>query len=266
MAKEACPPAITSGANAGCAGHKAAPSGSRCTQIRGKQENKSRSRPECQNGLRDRGQEKGNKVMRKYWLLSGVVAVGMLLSTSAQATIYNVPGTSDPWLAGVANGGFDPSSGLPNGGENADVAPTQSPVQVMDSFVSPGNTIYWFASGQVGHPGDVSGPNGSVPTSRVWGAQNGIPDIGTVPINALIGVFLGATPSVFVMGASGSAVVPPGTTGFYMGTMDGYGWANNTGSFDVTVVPEPTTCIAGALLLLPFGVSTLRGLRKNRAA
>jgi len=32
------------------------------------------------------------------------------------------------------------------------------------------------------------------------------------------------------------------------------------------VVPEPTTLIAGALLVLPFGASTLRGLRKNRAA
>ena len=32
------------------------------------------------------------------------------------------------------------------------------------------------------------------------------------------------------------------------------------------VVPEPTTMIAGALLLLPFGVSTLRILRKKSAA
>ena len=31
-------------------------------------------------------------------------------------------------------------------------------------------------------------------------------------------------------------------------------------------VPEPTTCLAGALLLLPFGASTLRKLRKSRAA
>jgi hypothetical protein len=31
-------------------------------------------------------------------------------------------------------------------------------------------------------------------------------------------------------------------------------------------VPEPTTMIAGALLLLPFGVSTLRILRKTRTA
>jgi hypothetical protein len=31
-------------------------------------------------------------------------------------------------------------------------------------------------------------------------------------------------------------------------------------------VPEPTTLIAGALLLLPFGASTMQSLRKNRAA
>ena len=34
----------------------------------------------------------------------------------------------------------------------------------------------------------------------------------------------------------------------------------------VVPVPEPTTVIAGALLLLPFGASTLRILRKNRVA
>jgi len=34
----------------------------------------------------------------------------------------------------------------------------------------------------------------------------------------------------------------------------------------VTQVPEPTTMIGGALLLLPFGASTLRILRKNRGA
>ena len=36
--------------------------------------------------------------------------------------------------------------------------------------------------------------------------------------------------------------------------------------FVVTAVPEPTTMIAGALLLLPFGASTLRMLRKSRKA
>jgi hypothetical protein len=34
----------------------------------------------------------------------------------------------------------------------------------------------------------------------------------------------------------------------------------------LAAVPEPTTLIAGALLLLPFGASTIRILRKKVAA
>jgi len=37
-------------------------------------------------------------------------------------------------------------------------------------------------------------------------------------------------------------------------------------SITVSPVPEPTTMIAGALLLLPIGLSTLRKFRKNRTA
>ena len=39
-----------------------------------------------------------------------------------------------------------------------------------------------------------------------------------------------------------------------------------TQDLTISAVPEPTTIIAGALLLLPFGLSTLRILRRNRAA
>ena len=53
------------------------------------------------------------------------------------------------------------------------------------------------------------------------------------------------------------------TTG--LGT--GYPWPLPVfGAGTLTAVPEPTTMIAGALLLLPFGASTLRILRKNRTA
>lgn len=37
-------------------------------------------------------------------------------------------------------------------------------------------------------------------------------------------------------------------------------------SVNVSAVPEPTTMVAGALLLLPFGMSTIRKFRKNRTA
>jgi predicted heme/steroid binding protein len=44
------------------------------------------------------------------------------------------------------------------------------------------------------------------------------------------------------------------------------GQSYNVNQDQLAIVPEPTTMIAGALLLLPFGASTLRILRKNRVA
>jgi hypothetical protein len=38
------------------------------------------------------------------------------------------------------------------------------------------------------------------------------------------------------------------------------------GSARLTAVPEPTTLVAGALLLLPFGVGAVRRLRKGGSA
>ena len=44
------------------------------------------------------------------------------------------------------------------------------------------------------------------------------------------------------------------------------GQSYNVNQDQLAIVPEPTTMIAGALLLLPFGASTLRILRRNRTA
>ena len=43
------------------------------------------------------------------------------------------------------------------------------------------------------------------------------------------------------------------------------GWTMDNFVDAIRILPEPTTIIAGALLLLPFGASTLRILRKKRA-
>jgi len=43
-------------------------------------------------------------------------------------------------------------------------------------------------------------------------------------------------------------------------------WGAVIGDVSLTPVPEPTTIISGVLMLLPFGASTLRILRRNRAA
>lgn len=52
-------------------------------------------------------------------------------------------------------------------------------------------------------------------------------------------------------------------------------WGSNSGQYGISgftafhagsVIPEPSSLIAGALLLLPFGASALRILRRNRTA
>jgi hypothetical protein len=198
------------------------------------------------------------------------------LGFAAQATIIVVPGTSDPWLAGQPNG---------TTASWEDSAPGQSPVYA--GSVTPGSTLTWSANGNVGHPGDPADPNGALYGwySHSTGAENGISDV-YVPIDCLLGVFLGpnapsgAAPAsldfssigltygtlsplvdqVFYMGdgSAQSVVVPTGATRLYLGTMDGYGWWNNTGAFSVdlqgTVVGVPDGGSSVGLLGIALGL------------
>ena len=234
---------------------------------------------------RDQNWRKGGK-MRKY---SIILSVMLILAFSVTASATNVPGTSDPWLAGMPNTSQD-NLGTP---EPPDTAPAQSPVLVIN--VTAGTMLQWTATGRVGHPGDVAGPDGAAAFySRYIGANNGISDI-TSHINALLGVFIGPSQpggsaptaldfsvpgamdylilnpllqQVFFMGdgltgggQSQTIVAPSGATRLYLGTMDGYGWANNIGSFEVTMtaVPEPFT-----ILLLGLGLVGIAGTRRIR--
>ena len=75
----------------------------------------------------------------------------------------------------------------------------------------------------------------------------------------------------FITDLTSSGITGPQYTGNILegqdAVQDGAGSGQSQEFFLLgTPVPEPTTMIAGALLLLPFGMSTLRMLRKSRTA
>ena len=230
-------------------------------------------------------------------LIRTLAAVALALTVSATANASTiVPGTADPWLAGMPNGSTASFS---------DSAPAQSPVQLLLSF-SPGDLIYFTAiTGTTDHCDfggcGLAGPEGDLPEGpwgHTVGAENGIGNL-VAPIDALIGVFLGpAQPDLsaapgsvldFSTAASRdfaslspllkqpfyigdglrndgltlqSFVVPAGATRLFLGTMDGYDWINNVGRLEVTAeasVPEPAT-----VLLVGSGLVAAIRRRRNR--
>jgi hypothetical protein len=218
------------------------------------------------------------------------------LTQAAYAGSVNVPGTSDPWLAGQPNG---TSASLGDG--VGDYAPAQSPVYA--GSVTPGATVKWSATGLVGNgPTETQfGPNGDTLGtlyglfSHGAGAENGISDVNGIGVDALMGVFLGpgvpsgATPGpltfagglgftygslspqidqVFYMGdgSAQSVIVPSGATGLFVGTMDGFGWDNNTGSFDVNFTQGVTGSVPDAgstIAMLGVAFVMIGGVRRK---
>ena len=211
----------------------------------------------------------------------GFVAVSasilaMSLASGAWAATFSVAGSSNPFLAGQASGSCCVG----------DSAPGQSPV-FAGNVVAGGPVTFTNTSGGVsnigGTPTDGPGGNlGSLVNTPDWeGGQsviNGIAGYTNAPLDSLVGVFLSGqspltTPAtamldfssptttpglqqIFYIGDVGSGftvTAPTGAARLYLGTVDGFGWNNNTGSILVTVseaVPEPS---AWAMMLLGLG-------------
>jgi uncharacterized repeat protein (TIGR02543 family) len=206
-----------------------------------------------------------------HWQLAIVLSVvlgGISLVTQAEnaTTTVSVPGTSDLWLAGM------PDGATASGG---DIAPNHSPVLVTGLNLISGGVLTFSALGVVSNYGGCpsgycNDPDGGGFYQHYEGIENGISNV-TTPMNSLIGVFLddeqpdtSSAPSalnfstdgisftslspalkqVFFIGdgltgtGSGSIqtfVIPAGATRLFLGTMDSWGWFDNSGSFTVTV-------------------------------
>jgi hypothetical protein len=218
-------------------------------------------------------------------MITYILAI-MLLSHAAQAVTIIVPGTSDPWLAGMPDGSIDPATDE----YPASSAPGQSPVLVSGILISPGIAYSFSGSGAVSN--DPYKPQYGLDGNlydivpHAAGAQNGIAGL-TAPNSALIGIFLGpgqpdlgVAPSALDFTSSASrdyltlypvlqqpffigdgltsqadiqqVVAPTGATRLFLGTMDGVDWSNNTGAFtvEVEVVPEPGVASLASIALL----------------
>jgi len=113
-----------------------------------------------------------------------------------------------------------------------------------------------FGGSNLGGPGKVGGNPGSFN-----GVEYGITSAGDVAAthNGSIGT---ANPVI-----KNSVVFTFSlTAGYVLGGIEdvNFQYGTGLGEIHVSAVPEPTTMIAGALLLLPFGASTLRVLRRIR--
>src|SRR5262245_65413266 len=121
--------------------------------------------------------------MRSVYMFARTVFAALLtlaFAASANASsVVIVPGTSNPWLAGMPNG----TTAL-----IGDVAPNQSPVEVA---VTAGDVLWFFASGTTDHcpsfgcgAASAEGDAGEGPWSHLGRAEHGISD-GIAPIDGL---------------------------------------------------------------------------------
>jgi hypothetical protein len=220
--------------------------------------------------------------MKKRLTVLATLMLGAVLNTSASLTIVN-GGFEDPVTDSATYGtsipGWDPivgniggvwyiapyspaywNSPTPPEGRQVgwlSVGPTGSPVTVAQTLTSAAEVgVTYTFSGYVGHP-------------IGFGASRVPPTLYTVAIMAggsIVALLSGtAVPEGDFVPFSVSWTGDLLHAGEMLGVQLGSSQAQT--AFDkLSMVPEPTTMIAGALLLLPFGASTLRLLRKNRTA
>jgi len=123
-------------------------------------------------------------------------AGGALTALRSCSQKYSVPGTANPYLAGVADGtALTYLLGTNDPQTPTDAAPAASPLLVtpIGTCITAGNSLYFTVSGDISfsQTAPKTDANGSLNTilSHQKGAQFGKSNI-TAPLNSLLGVFL----------------------------------------------------------------------------
>jgi hypothetical protein len=216
---------------------------------------------------------KGKKMLMKK-LKIAIMAGALGLAVEAHASLYDITfsatdgsgvtaiGTLDVNSFGVATGGSLDVSGGANPGDYTLLAqpstpgsyafdPSSPPHASFDDLVFPGSNPFLNQA--------------SIYGGLVWenaGDTVGFKMFYNTPAYAAV---LNADYGVPTLANESADQNEYALWGWNTSGPFGYG-PQSFGSATLTAVPEPTTIIAGVLLLLPFGTSTLRILRRNRAA
>jgi len=174
----------------------------------------------------------------KYLALGLVVAAGFVTVSNAQMTYDFVQGDYTTYP------GENPS--LPT--------PTASgTITLASGTYTPGV----YSSADILSFSFQENPPGAPPDNAYSGSTFTVLSDGDLLLN---GVFSGT-------GLDAAASIYQSLTGSIAPSLnENYVQDNGVLGGDWVAVPEPTTVIAGVLLLLPFGASTVRVLRKNRMA
>ena len=216
---------------------------------------------------------------------AGLAIVGLMGALRAHATLvtYTVDGVGPQQFASPVTPPADAPWG-PNGypGDTVELQTyTGSFDLVAGTSIQKINTLLWTIDYTYG--GTATDPTAWSDLTFAFNAARNMTIAGVGPAslsqagtlqatwdNDYLSLSAGATVTFYVQGyrvdVTPIAVAPTGGSNFSGDNPWVQPDQDILAQFDVTPVPEPTTMLAGALLLLPFGASTLRILRKTRAA